>query len=124
GDVGVFTKGLKIDHPQQATLPHAFRRPGSGNVTAMRWELIISVAALLIALVAVVIGILVYRRLTPRAGRRAPEPGRAAPTGAEDHSGQTRTGPAAFIVNPTKLSLPSFRRRVESIAAELGVPAP
>lgn len=86
----------------------------------MRWELIISVAALILALVAVVIGILVYRRLTP--GSPQPAPGAASP--ADPLAAQEREGPAAFIVNPSKLSLPSFRRKAEAIAAELGLPAP
>jgi len=86
----------------------------------MRWELVLSVSALVLALVAVVIGVVVYRRMkTAPPPAQRPSPAAGAATAAVD-----RAGPPAFVVNPTKLSLPAFRRKAEAIAADLGLPAP
>ncbi len=86
----------------------------------MRWELIISGAALILAVVAIAIGVVVYRRLKSGSG----EPGPLAATPATPREAPQNNGPAAFIVNPSKLSVESFQRKANSIAAELGLPEP
>lgn len=81
-----------------------------GNVEPMRWELILSISALVIALVAVAIGIGIYRHLksAPPTPQQGPDP----------------TLPAAFIINPTKINKESFQRRVAAIVERLGVAEP
>ncbi|HLS02050.1 MAG TPA: diacylglycerol kinase, partial [Beutenbergiaceae bacterium] len=65
----------------------------------MRWELLLSVAALVLALIAVVIGVMIYRRLN-RPNLSQPPP-TAASAPSAPHT--PLSGPAAFIVNPTKV---------------------
>src|SRR5699024_2450697 len=110
---------LKIDHPNEATLLVPLRCIESprgpvprlagahGNVTCMRWELVLSVAAFVLALIAVVIGVMVYQRVKPAAApEKEPSP---APEAAQPDA--EKSGPPAFVVNPTKVSLPAFRDR-------------
>lgn len=85
----------------------------------MRWELLLSIAALVLALIAVVIGIVIYRRLNPP----KPGPTAAAPLAATPASAEL-DGPVAFIVNPTKVSIDAFRSKAETVAAELGLALP
>ncbi|HLR58360.1 MAG TPA: diacylglycerol kinase family protein [Beutenbergiaceae bacterium] len=86
----------------------------------MRWELVLSVAAFVLALIAVVIGVMVYQRVKPAAApEKEPSP---APEAAQPDA--EKSGPPAFVVNPTKVSLPAFRKKAEAIAAGLGLPAP
>jgi len=83
----------------------------------MRAELILSLAALVLALVAVGFGVAVYRRQRPR---------ETPPTAATPESvgRPVRHGPPAFVVNPTKVSLAEFQARARRIAADLGKPEP
>lgn len=92
----------------------------------MRWELVLSGAALLLAIAGVLIGVLAYRRVN---ARTAGPPGHlGSGSGGQESIRNTvadpGAAPAAFVVNPTKVSLPAFRRKVEKVAADLGVPPP
>src|SRR5699024_7132048 len=103
-----------------AGLFHAPPAGAHGNVTCMRWELVLSVAAFVLALIAVVIGVMVYQRVKPAAAsEKEPSP---APEAAQPDA--EKSGPPAFVVNPTKVSLPAFRKKAEAIAAGLGLQAP
>ena len=85
----------------------------------MTWEQWVSIIALVLALVAVVVGVMVLRRLRARGVRTAPY---EQVESREDSSG---TGPPAFVVNPVKLAHPErFRAMALAIAQELGLPEP
>ncbi|GAB2602809.1 diacylglycerol/lipid kinase family protein [Pseudactinotalea suaedae] len=87
----------------------------------MTWEQVVSLAALLVAVVAAVVGVLVLRRLAA-AQRRVPT---IAPQHAEDQGDRPPLGPAAIIVNPTKVTQPaSLQQTLRELSAELGLPEP
>lgn len=86
----------------------------------MRWDLILSAAALVLALVAVGLGVLAYRRA--KAAGASAQPGSAItePTGGED----PKVERAAFVVNPAKLDYLDFQRKAREVTARLGLPEP
>src|SRR5690625_3862577 len=85
----------------------------------MTWEQWVSLIALVLALLAVAVGLLVLRWVRTRAAR-------VPPSAEVERSEQERaTGPPAFVVNPVKLHNPDrFRGLVRSICQELGVGEP
>lgn len=100
---------------------------GAGEVAgrylcAMTWEQVVSVLALVVALAALVVGIVILGKIHERGARVSPltgheeEPGEEAPDSA---------GPAAFVVNPLKVAdVAALRRRTAEIAADFGLPEP
>src|SRR5699024_4436090 len=100
---------------------------GAGEVAgrylcAMTWEQAVSVLALVVALAALVVGIVILGKIHERGSRVSPltgheeEPGEEAPGSA---------GPAAFVVNPLKVAdAAALRRRTAEIAADFGLPEP
>ncbi|WP_156253876.1 diacylglycerol/lipid kinase family protein [Pseudactinotalea terrae] len=87
----------------------------------MTWEQVVSVAALLLAVVAVVVGLLVYKRLTAGPSRSPVLP----PREVRDQGDRPPSGPAAIVVNPTKLAKPdALRDLLRELSAEAGLPEP
>ena len=87
----------------------------------MTWEQAVSVVALVVALAALVVGIVILGRIRERGARVAPL------TREEDTAPEEQTsppGPAAFVLNPIKADGPALRRRAAEIAADLGMPEP
>lgn len=87
----------------------------------MPLELVLSTAALVVAIIAVVIGVLVNKRLRSLNERSVAAAEEAAVAAA---AVEREPGPPAFVVNPSKLDVEPFRKKVEAIAAERGLPAP
>ena len=88
----------------------------------MSWEQAVSVVALVLALAAVVVGVVVLRRL---AEARARVPGLVGheDTGAVNDAAPT--GPPAVVINPTKVSdAEKLRALAVEVCAELGLPEP
>jgi diacylglycerol kinase (ATP) len=84
------------------------------------WEQVVSVAALLLAGVAVVVGLVVYKRLAAGSSKTRPV---AAPV-AQDQ-GDRPLGPAAIVINPTKLTKPdALRNLLRELSAKAGLPEP
>lgn len=87
----------------------------------MTWEQAVSIVALVVALAALVVGIVVLGRIRERGAR-------VAPLGQHDVEGpeeDTVPGPAAFVVNPIKVvDSVALRRRIAEIAADLALPEP
>ncbi len=87
----------------------------------MTWEQVVSVIALLLAVVAVVVGLQVLRRLS-EAQRRVPA--LASPEPSLD-AGTVLSGPPAIVINPTKVAHPArLRALAVELCAELGLPEP
>ena len=99
---------------------------GAGEVAgrylcAMTWEQAVSVLALVVALAALVVGIVILGKIRARGARVSPL------TAREEDAGELPdpAGPAAFVVNPVKVADgAALRRRAAEIAADLGLPAP
>lgn len=87
----------------------------------MTWEQAVSVLALVVALAALVVGIVILGRIRERGARVAPLT-REEDTAPEEQAGPT--GPAAFVLNPIKTDGPALRRRAAEIAADLGMAEP
>ena len=87
----------------------------------MTWEQAVSVLALVVALAALVVGIVILGRIRERGARVAPLT-REEDTAPEERAGLK--GPAAFVLNPIKTDGPALRRRAAEIAADLGMPEP
>lgn len=84
------------------------------------WAQLVSLVALVLALAALVVGLLVLRTLRRRTtgNRRAREP-------AGTDRPAAHTGPAAFVVNPIKVAdIDALRSRVCQSAEELGLAEP
>lgn len=87
----------------------------------MTWEQAVSVVALVVALAALVVGIVILGKIRERGARVAPlttgeEPARSDPS---------PPGPAAFVINPTKVTDgAALRRRTAEISADLGLLEP
>lgn len=87
----------------------------------MSWEQVVSVAALIVAVVAAVVGLLVLKRLRNGASR---VPTLASAT-AKDQGDRPPSGPAAIILNPTKVTRPDALRDVlRELSATAGLPEP
>lgn len=87
----------------------------------MSWEQWVSLLALVLAVMAVVVGLLVLRHLRARGRATAAPPGLASPENGE----LSTTGPPAFVVNPVKTPDPErLRRTATQICHELGMPEP
>ncbi|TDE91737.1 diacylglycerol kinase [Occultella glacieicola] len=87
----------------------------------MTWEQAVSVVALVLALVAVVVGLVLLRRISER-NQRVPSLGAGTVEAADP---TVPTGPPAFVVNPIKASDPRrLRAAVEQVCAEAGLPEP
>ncbi|ACQ78642.1 diacylglycerol kinase catalytic region [Beutenbergia cavernae DSM 12333] len=83
----------------------------------MAWEQIVALAAIVLALAAIVVGVLALRRL--RAAGDAPGPAPRAENPRAD------IGPAAFVINPVKVDDPArIEHAARTISAELGMPEP
>ncbi|MPV49047.1 diacylglycerol kinase [Pseudactinotalea sp. HY160] len=83
----------------------------------MAWEQWVSIAALVAATIAVIVGVLVLRRISSRASAARPLEG--------EESADRAGGPPAFVVNPTKVSsLEAFRDLGARTAAEAGLGEP
>jgi diacylglycerol kinase (ATP) len=84
------------------------------------WEQVVSVIALVLAVVAVVIGLVVLQKV---AAARAQVPGLLGQV--EDDEGPARTGPPAFVINPTKTrDVEAVHALALELCAELGHPEP
>lgn len=89
------------------------------TLTLMTWEQWVSIIALVLALAAVVVGVLVLGRIR---AREAQVPSLRGSAEQED-GGPPR--PPAFVVNPIKMPDPDrFRRVAAQICQELGLPEP
>lgn len=83
----------------------------------MAWEQWVSIAALIVAAAAVIVGVAVLRRISTRTNAARPLDGEENPERVD--------GPPAFVVNPTKVSsLASFQELGRRTAAEAGLPEP
>ncbi|WP_154792687.1 diacylglycerol/lipid kinase family protein [Occultella kanbiaonis] len=84
----------------------------------MTWEQVVSVVALVLAVAAVVVGLVLLRRISERS-QRVPS------LGAGTIEPSRPTGPPAFVVNPIKVTDPrKLRTAVEQVCAEAGLPEP
>ncbi|WP_147915697.1 diacylglycerol/lipid kinase family protein [Ruania zhangjianzhongii] len=93
----------------------------------MTWEQTVSVVALVVALAALVVGIIILGKIRERGARVAPltrenEP--APQDGTTPEEEPAPPGPAAFVLNPIKADGPALRRRAAEIAADLAMPEP
>ena len=87
----------------------------------MTWEQAVSVLALVVALAALVVGIVILGKIRERGARVAPLAAGDAPT----REAPSPPGPAAFVINPTKVTDgAALRRRTAEIAADLGMAEP
>lgn len=87
----------------------------------MSWEQVVSVAALLLAVVAVVVGVRVLRRLAAAAGSVP------ALTATHPHveGDQPPSGPAAIVINPTKVTRSeALRETLRELSEQAGLPEP
>lgn len=86
----------------------------------MTWEQLVSVIALVLAIAALIVGVLVLRRL---GAARSRVPGLTPFEHEETHPAPE--GPPAFVVNPTKTrDVDALHRMAVALCAELGLPAP
>lgn len=86
----------------------------------MTWAQVVSLVALVLALAALVVGLVLLRRLPQRAKRTGSG---AAAAGA--HRQGVPTGPAAFVVNPIKVDdIEGLHTRVLQVAENLGLAEP
>lgn len=84
----------------------------------MRWDLWIAVAALVVALVAVIIGLIAWRAAASRTPSFSADDAGAPPPAP-------RAGPPAVVVNPSKSAdFAELREVVDRTAAEAGLEAP
>ncbi|MBZ2199372.1 diacylglycerol/lipid kinase family protein [Occultella gossypii] len=84
----------------------------------MTWEQVVSVVALVLAVTAVVVGLVLLRRISER-NQRVPS------LGAGTTEPTRPTGPPAFVVNPIKVTDPrKLRTAVEQVCADAGLPEP
>ena len=78
----------------------------------MTWEEWVSLAALLLAISAVIVGLVLLRRLSDAGGRRA------KPLANRIDREEGPTGPPAFVINPIKVPDPAALRRLAREVAE------
>ena len=87
----------------------------------MAWEQVVSITALVLAVAAVIVGLVLLRKISER-GQRVPGLVGAPPVVEED---RTPPGPPAFVINPVKTSdADAVRRLAQDACAELGLPEP
>ena len=78
----------------------------------MTWEEWVSLAALLLATSAVIVGLVLLRRLSSAGGSRA------KPLAKRIERAEAPTGPPAFVINPIKVPDPAALRRLAREVAE------
>lgn len=89
----------------------------------MTWEQVVSILALLLAVVAVVVGVLVLRRLGARNQREKDLA--AAERARADQGDAPQPAPAAIVINPIKTpNAEAVRMLAGELCTELGLPEP